>query len=129
MSQAPVLFVLEDEPLLAAFIGALGEAAGFDSRVVLEPGDLLRLVGEHLEAALMLDIVMPNMDGLEVLQKLAAAGFRGPIQVLSGSGTLYLETVGRLAARQGLRLAGVCEKPVTEERLRNILATLMAQVS
>lgn len=123
---APRLLILEDDALLAELIRLVGASAGLEGEVAASPAELFRLVDLHPDAALMLDIIMPEMDGLEVLRELARRGFRGPIQVLSGCEPIYLDTVGRLAERQGLNLRGTFQKPATPAQLQALVEGLRA---
>jgi len=72
MSEAPVVLVVDDDPHIREVMRFALERAGYD---VAEAGDglaALRLCGERRPALVILDIMMPEMDGTEVCRTLRA---------------------------------------------------------
>lgn len=125
----PRLLILEDDDLLAEMIRLVATEAGFEGMVAGSAAELFGLVRQHPDAALMLDIIMPEVDGLEVLRELVRLGFRGPVQVLSGCEPLYLDTVTRLAERQGVNLRGAFQKPATPTQLQAMIEGLRTSLA
>ena len=108
----PRLYILDDDPLMAELVAMVGRTAGFQPRVVQDPGTLATLLAEDPQSALVLDIVMPDLDGLEILKILGKGHFKGPILILSGMDSLYLEAASRSALRLGLTFLGAVSKPI-----------------
>jgi len=94
-------------------IEVVGEAGGGEAALELIPGAAPDVV--------LLDLRMPDLDGLEVLRRLQAAGTLPPTLVL----TTFDEDAQLLAAvRRGAR--GFLLKDVTLERLAEAIRTLAA---
>lgn len=68
---AKVLFV-EDDPLIVKIYSTRLSADGYTVITALNGADGLRLADEEKPDLIVLDIMMPKMDGFEVLQKLRA---------------------------------------------------------
>ncbi|HEY3710953.1 MAG TPA: response regulator transcription factor [Amycolatopsis sp.] len=80
---APLVLVADDEPAVRA---AVADALEVHSYRVITAGDgpgALRAVAEHEPDLVVLDVLMPGLDGLGVCRALRAAGRRVPILVLT----------------------------------------------
>lgn len=69
----------------------------------------------------LLDLVMPTMDGMQVIARLAKLSCRAKIIITSGVGSRVLDAAGRSAAEHGLDIAGVLAKPFSPSQLREML--------
>lgn len=93
------------------------EVAGFARDGV----EVLRQVEDLHPDVLLLDIIMPRMDGLEVLEKLHAAGDSPVIFILSGIGSEQI-------IRRTMELGAVyyfikpCNTEVMIEKIRSVMA-------
>jgi EAL domain-containing protein (putative c-di-GMP-specific phosphodiesterase class I) len=115
------LLVLDDEESVARTIGAIAEASGFETRACTRSSDFFAAVDEGWPTHIALDLVMPAMDGVEVLRALAGRGCRATIIITSGMGTKVLEAAQRSAAERGLVIAGILPKPFKAGALRDLL--------
>lgn len=75
----------------------------------------------------ILDLNMPNMDGLEFLQKLQEAGFTGALLLASGEDERVLPSAEALAYSYELCVLGHINKPVQQEQLEKYLKQLDVQ--
>lgn len=69
----------------------------------------------------IVDIYMPDMDGIEFLEKLAELEFHGGIIIVSG---VNIETLGislQLATASGLNVVAAMTKPIRKEHLAKAL--------
>lgn len=66
---SPVLIV-EDEPDIAQLIQFHVEREGFETRIAPSGSQALSLVASHRPKLVILDIMLPDLDGLEVCRKL-----------------------------------------------------------
>ncbi len=116
------LLVFDDDPQIGRVIQMIAEPDGFATRVVSEPDAFFAAVAQWAPTHIALDLVMPDMDGVEVLVKLAELDCRARLIITSGVGSRVLDAAGRSAAEHGLDIAGVLSKPFTPGTLRALLA-------
>ncbi|BBF68002.1 response regulator [Sphingobium sp. 3R8] len=77
------LLLVEDDERLARGMVASLEAAGFAVDILTNGEDALRLVGQEPYCAIVLDLGLPDMDGLDVLSRLRARGATTPVLILT----------------------------------------------
>lgn len=68
-------------------------------------------------AIVLLDLEMPGMDGIELVQQLAMENFRPRLIVASSADNSLLRSVETLIMELGLPLLGVIQKPITQATL------------
>lgn len=72
-------------------------------------------------ALLVVDLEMPRMDGIEMLQALATENYRPPVLVASGTHASLVASVEAMCQELGLPILGAFEKPFTLETLQRAL--------
>jgi two-component system, OmpR family, response regulator ResD len=73
------VLVVDDEPTITEVVSRYLERAGYDTRVASDGREALRLAGAERPDLIVLDLMLPGMDGLEVMRRLrepAAGGDR-----------------------------------------------------
>ena len=86
LAPRPIVLVIEDEPDIAAFLGAFFRASGLDL-VHVNPhttGEVMAAMREHQPSCVLLDLGLAGMSGLEVLDELAPAEGGPPVFVVTG---------------------------------------------
>ncbi|MBC53250.1 MAG: diguanylate phosphodiesterase [Gammaproteobacteria bacterium] len=115
------LLVLDDDINVNTTICAIAGRAGFETRSTTQSEEFFRLVTDWQPSHLIVDLVMPDVDGVETLHRLALSGHQGIVIVTSGLGGRVLEAASRAAEENGLRVSGVLPKPFTPAKLRSLL--------
>jgi DNA-binding response OmpR family regulator len=79
----PRVLLVDDDQEICAFLSMLLELEGFSPVSVICAADALACVAQEEPAVLLVDVAMPDLDGLELCRRLRAAGVRAPILVVS----------------------------------------------
>ncbi len=87
-SDKPRLLVVEDDPALAQALALALSRRGFNVAQATNGRTALERATTESFAAIILDLTLPEMDGLEVLRALRAKGFTTPVIVLTARGTV-----------------------------------------
>jgi DNA-binding response OmpR family regulator len=117
-SAGPVVLLVDDDPAIRRAVGAGLELEGFT--VVCASGGraALEAAARIAPAVVLLDLSMPDLDGLEVLERLRASGDQVPVCVLSARD----EVDDRVAGLQ----AGADDYVVKPFALEEVVARLHA---
>jgi two-component system response regulator FixJ len=111
---ADTIYVIDDDDAVRGSIGFLLEGAGLTARIYATPGEILAEAeaqrGELGAGCLVTDIRMPEMNGLELVNRLRAVGVDLPVIVITGHGDLPLAIE---AMRAGV--VDFLEKPFDDE--------------
>jgi len=83
--------------------------------------ELIRRSGAPLDV-IICDLDMPRMDGVEFIRNVAEANLRASIVLASAVEAPVLASVEAMARSQGMAVLGVLEKPLTQEKLGDLLA-------
>ncbi len=115
------LLVLDDDPDMCVFIVRAAASVGYtaDSAIEFE-GFKDRLNADT--AVVVLDLMMPGIDGIQVLRYLSEQGYSREVILISGYDRKVLNVAGQLARTLGLNVRASIQKPIKLEELREILA-------
>jgi DNA-binding response OmpR family regulator len=69
-SQAQTVLIVEDEASIASFVSLYLKNAGYTVKAVANGADALAQVERELPALIVLDLMLPDMDGIEVCRRL-----------------------------------------------------------
>jgi len=83
MSHAARILLVDDEPSIQRSVAALLQSRGYDVEVAGTGAGALRHVTEHRPDLIVLDLGLPDMNGVEVCQRLRTESSTLPIVVLS----------------------------------------------
>ena len=113
--------VVDDDPTMTRLVGLIAEDLGYQ----VSRASSVKEFFSHYEAVrpdvIVSDIVMPETDGIELVQMLAQRECKASLILISGYEGKYLEITGKLAEFSGLRVLGVLEKPVTVDDMERVL--------
>jgi two-component system OmpR family response regulator len=81
--QAPRILVVDDEPSITDAVGTALRYAGFDVRADATGRGALAAASDFRPDLIVLDIMLPDLDGLEVTRRLRGDGVRTPVLFLT----------------------------------------------
>lgn len=124
--KAPVLLVVDDEPMISTLVTRVGRSLGFDAIALNDPQEILGALSQRPDV-IILDLSMPGADGVEVLRVLADSRCDAAIILMSGFDRRVLTSTSRLAAQLGLTVGGILEKPLRLQGLKDMLRIQQTQ--
>lgn len=118
------IFVVDDDTFfLSVFSKQLESALNAKVSCLTRAQQFIDLVKKDRNCVevLFCDLKMPELDGIQLLQKLAELRFPGKIVLLSGAPNRTLELSERLAKSLGLNTLGILQKPCSTDQIQKIL--------
>ena len=116
------VLVIDDQPQIGDFIRNVAERLGFDVMVTSEPNAFKAGYDEFRPDIIVLDVVMPEQDGIELIRYLADRGCNSRLIIVSGYNSLYLKSSRVLAEDLGLPSVMALAKPIELEALEAALS-------
>ncbi len=111
MSQ-PTVLIVDDEPNILTSLKRALELEGYVALTAASGAECLETAAKRGPDLVMLDVMMPEMDGLAVLERLRAAHAELPVVMMSGNATVEI-------AVKATKLGAVdfVEKPLSTEKI------------
>lgn len=88
MAIAPSILVVDDEPVIRDTLAEFLQQAGFDVRSCGSGEDALALVGQRFFDAVLCDINLPGLDGIEVLERLGRLSPETAVMLITAYATV-----------------------------------------
>jgi two-component system response regulator FixJ len=88
MAENPTVFIVDDDAAVRDSLALLMRSANLIAAVFAGAREFLENVPHDRPGCLVLDVRMPEIDGLELQKQLAARGIRLPIIMLTGHGDI-----------------------------------------
>jgi len=114
------LLIVDDDPAIREALELLLSLNGFEVAIAADGRECIRTLAEGRPDAVILDVLMPGMDGLEVCRRIRAGGDRTPVLMLTARAEVS-ERVAGLEAGADDYLA----KPFAREELIARLRALL----
>jgi EAL domain-containing protein (putative c-di-GMP-specific phosphodiesterase class I)/CheY-like chemotaxis protein len=123
------LLIVDDEPGVVDFVAAVARKLGFTVASTASGVEFLRLVESFRPTIMVMDLHLPDTDGVELLRMLVARGCKTSIVLISGSDDRVLATAHELGMSRGLAMCGTLAKPLTAADLQTKLAAVRQESS
>jgi EAL domain-containing protein (putative c-di-GMP-specific phosphodiesterase class I) len=120
------MLILDDDDDVGQTLKWIAEALDFSAEFVSNGDDFFKRLEEISPDVVSIDLVMPGMDGVEIMRLLAERRCKAKIIVSSGMGTRVLDAARRSAMEHGLDILGVLSKPISEKALRQLVGDCFA---
>jgi DNA-binding response OmpR family regulator len=94
MSRPRRVLIVDDDTSIVELLQQYFESSGYHVEIALHGGDALTLIQHDPPDVVLLDIAMPGMDGVQVLQRILALEAAPPVIIVTGheEGTLAART-------------------------------------
>jgi EAL domain-containing protein (putative c-di-GMP-specific phosphodiesterase class I)/CheY-like chemotaxis protein/Flp pilus assembly pilin Flp len=115
------ILVIDDEKDVGVVISTAAEAIGLDCTATTNATTFLKALTPET-SLILLDLRMPEMDGVELLRLLAQRECKVGIVLMSGVDNRVLEAAKQLAQTHGLNIIGHLNKPFGLPELQSMLA-------
>jgi CheY-like chemotaxis protein len=117
----PLVAVIEDEPFMAQLVGDMLTSGGVDVEVFSLGSDFLKRQRHKNFKAFILDLSLPDIDGFEVMDKLADDFIGISIVLMTGHDLAVLRAAKIYGNGLGLKIRGTLTKPFSREQLFSAL--------
>ena len=88
------ILVVDDEPKIRELIGQYLTVAGYETEFAKDGIEALNIVTKGDIDLVILDVMMPFMDGITCLKEMRSRGFKTPVIILSAKGEEYDKITG-----------------------------------
>jgi EAL domain-containing protein (putative c-di-GMP-specific phosphodiesterase class I) len=120
MSAGDRILLIDDDRVVGEIVSALARAMGLQCDVTRTSEEFFNRIGPET-TLILLDLVMPEMDGIEILRLLGERNCRARIVLMSGINIRVIETAKKLAQSLGLDVIGHLQKPFPIGQLQDLL--------
>lgn len=116
------ILLVDDDLAIRVLYARVLSSAGFDTQIARHGKEALELVPQFQPDLIILDLVMPEQEGIETILKLQQQNRSWPILAISGAigANEYLKVASLLGARSTL------SKPITPEQLLQAVRSALA---
>lgn len=88
MPSEPTVYIIDDEPDICKVLTDILEAAHIKAKTYTSPRQFMQTYSPDNPGCLLLDIGMPDISGLELMEAIIAKGNRTPVIFLTGNATV-----------------------------------------
>ena len=114
------IYIVDDDEQVAELLAVIVSMAGFNQQVFTTSREFVKQT-TCANDIILLDLNMPDMDGIEVIRELAKKNCPAGILFISGQDAGVLHSAEKLAKAQNLNVIGSVSKPVQIAVLQKIL--------
>lgn len=121
--KTPRILLLDDEPFMLRLLAQMLDGLGHSSVICCDNGAdaLAALATPNPPNLILLDLVMPQMDGIEFVRKLVEHHYLGSLVLVSGQDERMLRMAERLVQAHRIPVLGHLTKPVSLAALEAML--------
>jgi len=115
------LLILDDDPTVGKVLGRVAERIGFEVLLTARPAEFFGQVVQWQPSHVAIDLSMPEMGGVQVLDRLAELRCTARVVITSGAAMSAMTAALAHAHALGLATAGALPKPFSLPLLRSLL--------
>ncbi|WP_258047619.1 response regulator [Pseudomonas aeruginosa] len=119
------VLIVDDHPFQLAYLRELfGRAGVSDLHVASNGKEALWMLERESFSLVLSDLMMPGLDGVQLIQRLAEWGNCPPVALMTAMPRRMLKNVAGVAAALGIEVVDQVVKPATPEAIRRLLERL-----
>jgi DNA-binding response OmpR family regulator len=115
------LLIVDHQPSFTGFARLVAQKLGYQVSVLSDPRDIAASLDAYRPSVVILEVIMPEFDGIEVISVLAQKGFNGQLILVSGREPTYIDLAKKAAEGKGLRVAAALTKPIRQPIMETTL--------
>ena len=115
------LLVVDDEPEFGEFVRKVASDIGYEVQVTTDGWTFQKVYADFKPTTIVLDMVMPEIDGNELVLWLMDQGYTSDLIIITGYSPDYAKDAKILAEFKGLRSVRTLTKPIRLAKLRAVL--------
>ncbi len=115
------ILIIDDEAEIGRFIARIATRNGYQSFATVDVDELRQHVRNWQPTHIVLDLHMPEADGVELLRFLAAERCQARIVIASGFDPKVIDSARQLGLERGLTIVAAVQKPIRAEALATLL--------
>ena len=125
MSSSERIVLIDDDRVVGEIVSGLAKSMDLQCDVTKNSEEFFARIGPDT-SVILLDLVMPEMDGIEILRLLGERNCKSRIILMSGINIRVIETAKKLAQSLGLTVVGHLQKPFPITELQELLSANIA---
>src|ERR1700691_1057381 len=106
------LLIIDDEEDICDLIAEISERHGMEAKTLSNAENVREVLAGFTPDIIMMDLMMPGTDGVELLRLLAEKAKNAKLCLISGSDARVLNSARRLGSAHGLDIIAALEKPL-----------------
>jgi DNA-binding response OmpR family regulator len=115
------LLVVDDHRAVAGIVRCAATRLGFDVQVAFDGIEFMDRFVNFAPDVVVLDIVMPDLDGFDLIRFLVEQKFASHLVLVSGHDPLFLKAAKLVAADHGIASVTALPKPFGLEQIEAVL--------
>lgn len=120
------LLIIDDEEDICDLIAEIGARHGLEARTTSNAENVHQILADFTPDVIMMDLMMPGIDGVELLRLLSEKSKNAKLCLISGSDARVLNGARRLGSAHGLDVVAALEKPLSIEVLNGFFDQMMS---
>ncbi len=119
------LLIVEEDGAVADFIARIARRIGYAVATAKSGASFVQLLESFQPSLIMMELHLPDTDGVELLRSLGARACGASIVLISGVDERVLSAAHELGVSHGLAMCGTLEKPIPVIELQAKLSAML----
>lgn len=121
------MLVIDDDVFITEILKGIAEKSGCEVKCVHDGNDVRSALVAYEPEVIFLDLVLPGVDGVEIIQVLAKVGSKAKIVLMSGLDRRTLSSVTEVARTHQLNITEAVTKPFAPGQVESILLPIIEE--